>query len=175
MSNLIIVALVIIVVIIIAIIEFCALYVRAIKKNKKYAELLSESRTQTGELMKKVKAHESKEKVLKELIIFSQIGFDPTEAEKLKMIQNLEHYAKVAQDGINERKSYKTEPARRMRDHLDGLGTDLIDIYSSIQYALEESLSSNRSLYQDLLDYIYYFGFDFCGRHIDRKRRVVDF
>ena len=174
MSNLIVIALIVFVLVVIAVIEFYELYMRVIKKNKKYAELLSESRKQTCKLTERIKSCERNEKILKELIIFSHVGFEPSRDEKMKMIQNLLNDIQAVRNGRTERNSYKTQAAVDVGLQLNEVGDILVANYSSLQDLLMQSISENRSLYQELVDYIYFFGIDFCGRHEERQRKIVD-
>lgn len=164
----------------IAIVKLYLLIKKEQEAKKKYANLLSASRAQTGELMKEKKLLERREKILKELIIFSHIGFSPTNAEKIKMIEDLNSDIEAAHDGINERLGYRCDRAIQASYHFNELGRELIDIYTSLQSSLTQSIPGDkktfgaRSLFQELLDYIYYTGIDFCGKHEDPHRRIAD-
>lgn len=180
MSKIFALALVIIMMLAIAIVKLYLLIKKEQEAKKRYDSLLSASRAQTGELMKEKKLLERREKILKELIIFSHIGFDPTKAEKLKMIENLDADIKAAKDGMNERLGYRCDSAIQASYHFNELGRELIDICTSLQSSLTQSIPGDektfgaRSLFQELVDYIYYTGIDFCGKHEDPHRRIAD-
>ena len=135
---------------------------------------ISVLRNQVETMQKDKEAIAGKERILKELIIISQIGYTPSEEERKKMILHLLDNIRFIRTNTSKRTHYRTEGAREAENHLNKIGKELIEIYDSLNFSLTESISKNRSLYQDLADYIYYRGFNFCGKEIEPERKIND-
>ena len=97
-------------------------------------------------------------------MIISQIGYNPTEVEKSRMMGMLIEDKKFVNKMSSKIYSYRTDRAKEIAGHLNDVGKELIDIYESLTYSLSESITGDRSLYQEFVDYFANYGFQFCGK-----------
>jgi len=135
---------------------------------------ISVLRSQVEALQKDKEALTEREKILKELIIISEIGYRPSEEERKNMIFQLLDDIRFIKTDISKRTYYRTEGAREATAHLNRIGKELIEIYDSLKFSLSESISEKRSLYQELIDYICFRGFNFCGKKAKPERTIND-
>ena len=140
------------------------------RRSNKTVELLEKEisnfelqlREKEKALEKERASSEKERKILEELIILSNIGYTPSDKERKKMVQEIQEDLKFIQ--TKSERIYHTERAVMVAEYLNAEGKVLLSIFKSLIYSLSES---DRSLYQELIDYFSNYGFSFCGKKLD--------
>lgn len=125
------------------------------------------------DLEKQKKRSFRRTRIFEELLIVSQIGYKPSDKEKLKMMQMLIEDKKFFVDMYSKINYYKTDAQKEVAGQLNLIGKELIEICDDLNYSLSESITDDkassekgRSLYQEFVDYFYNYGFSFCGKNL---------
>ena len=157
-------ALTIIVVIVIAFVVWDSCKNAIEEQKEKNLELSAKIAELEAALVKEQKHSFRKGRILEELLIISQIGYNPTEVEKSRMMGMLIEDKKFVNKMSSKIYSYRTDRAKEIAGHLNEVGKELIDIYEALTFSLSESITGDRSLYQEFVDYFANYGFQFCGK-----------
>ena len=113
-------------------------------------------------------------RLLEELLIVSSIGYNPSIEARREMVNGLLDDKKFINDNLAKISSYRTKRGLEVAHHLNEIGRICLDIYDSLLFSLTSSISGNRSLYQEFVDYFYNYGFTFLGKKKAPEGQVPD-
>ena len=136
---------------------------------------ISDLKLNVGTLGRDKESLEKVSQFLRELIFFSQLGYEPTNDEKRKMIDHLVDSIKYISAMRSENSGFRTESALRDASKVQSCGQELSDVIESLLNFLSESLVHDKSLYPQMDDFIHYSGFDFCGKKQNPKSKIKEF
>ena len=144
------------------------------KEIKNLAEEISGFKVKVGNLERDKESQERISEILKEIVFFSQLGYEPTEDEKRKMMDQLLDSVKYISDMRSENSWFQTEHALREASKVQRTGRELSEVIQSLWSVLSGSVINNTSLYPQMSDFVHYCGFKFCGKKGNPKSRIKE-
>jgi len=144
------------------------------KENRRMTDEISNLKLKVENLEQDKKSQEKVSEILKEIIFFSQLGYEPTKDEKRKMVDQLLDSEKYISDMNSKNSWFQTESALRESAKVRRAGTELSEVIKSLRNLLCESIAHNTSIYPQMTNFVRYCGFKFFGKEENPRSKIQE-